>query len=138
MAILRQRFDGKSVIELPGVDAQATGGGLGTQYIGRMVEFAAKLNVNRLQCKAVRSATENGYYTWPRLGFDALIPDELVKQLPESLKGATKLSDLMKNAKGRAWWKKHGDSVDVVFDMTLNSLSRKALDRYLKAKGFAP
>lgn len=76
----------------------------------------------------------NGYYTWPRFGYDGEIPQRFRAKLPPELSSATRLSDLMQTPAGRAWWKANGGDVDVSFDLAPGSLSSRALRGYLAEK----
>ena len=50
------------------------GRGLGLHVFHRQVQNAAALGVAHVEAVAGRRADENGYYTWPRFGFDGLLP----------------------------------------------------------------
>lgn len=128
-----------------------TGQGAGTQVLANQISAALALGVNRIEAVAERSDKEgllmNGYYTWPRLGFDApfanlkthgygtaskqrlqKLLDDLVIKYPT----ATKVSDLMKTPEDRAWWKAHGTTVaDMHFDLTPGSQSLRVFNAYL-------
>jgi hypothetical protein len=45
------------------------------------------------------------------------------------------MTELMKTGSGALWWKEHGDTLDMTFDLKAGSTSRKAHDKYLKYKG---
>ena len=72
-----------------------------------------------------------GFYTSPRMGFDADIP-AATPALPPALAGCTRLSHLMASAPGRAFWRNHGVKVPYMeFDLAANSLSWQTLLNYL-------
>lgn len=110
------------------------GQGIGTRVFGRQVEHASKLGIAEIQTLAVKGPEFNGYYTWPRFGYDAPIPAKRLKQLPTSLKGATRVSDLMQTEGGRSWWKEHGMGIEATYDLAEGSLSRRIWAGYLEEK----
>ena len=118
--------------------AKRTGTGLGTKVFSEQVEYLAKLDVHRIDTEAVRIDHANppwiGYKVWPKLGYDAELPQVYRDDLPASLAGAGRVSDLMKSQEGRDWWAENGHSMPMRFDMRPGSLSRRVLDAYLKAK----
>jgi phage portal protein BeeE len=121
--------------------------GLGTQIFGSQIAQAAKNGVSRLECSGggEKGHWMNGYYTWPRLGYDgqvyqhniranagAKVKDAPVKQPPP-----VKVSRLMKSETGRDWWKENGAGISLKFDLTPGSTSRKVFARYVKEKAKA-
>lgn len=124
-----------------------TGGGKGTKIFADQVEACAFAGVKEIQTHAARGSdsTFNGYYTWPRLGYDQDLGDisptssrerVLAKQLQEKFPSAEKVSDLMKTKEGRDFWKAKGvDLHDATFDLREGSFSRKVLSAYLEEKG---
>lgn len=108
--------------------------GLGLTIFARQLAAAAALGVVRIETTAGRSSDENGYYTWPRFGFDGPLPPEIKQDLPLGLDHAQDVLDLMECEKGRMWWQEHGLPIHLAFDLTPHSRSRVALDYYLGAK----
>lgn len=106
----------------------AQGKGLGSQIFYDQVQGLAAAGVARIKTTAVRSDDENGYYTWPRLGYDG-------PTAPWSVGKGQMLSELMADPKGRELWKKSGKDINLEFDLTEGSRSRKVLDAYMKEKG---
>ena len=97
------------------------------------------MGFKKIVCQAERGADYNGYYTWPRLGYDARLDDapDLRYPLPKQFRGATHVSDLMKTPAGRNWWKQNGTTVEnATFDLAQGSLSRTTLAAYLKEKKY--
>ncbi len=109
--------------------------GLGVAVLRRQLACAASLGITRIETIAGRSATENGYYTWPRLGFDGCLPAAVREALPPRLQSTRCLLDLMASEEGRQWWRRHGSTVRVVFDMAPRGRSWKAFRRYLGGEG---
>lgn len=124
---------------------QGGGAGKGTKAFANMVRNAVALGCTKITCFAAGGGGDsgrfamNGYYTWPRLGYDGDIPATLMakdvwRNAPEHIQSATRVSDLMKTQEGRDWWKENGMAFDATFDLSEGSQSRKALSRYLKEK----
>jgi len=103
----------------------------------------------------------NGYYTWPRFGFDGEfrfsegsgIGTAIRKQPKEwqrdqgfidendnwrGASGDLKMSDLMSTQTGRDLWFRYGDEGNYHFDLDHNSTSSHILDEYLKERGKEP
>lgn len=113
----------------------AQGNGVGVRVFARQVDQASKLGVERIVTQAKRSKSMNGYYTWARLGYDAAIPKRVANKLPAELKGAKNVSDLMRTKAGRDWWKQNGTTVDMTFDLSRGSHSRRILEGYEGERG---
>jgi hypothetical protein len=114
------------------------GSGLGLQVFSGEVRTLAALGVDRIETCAGKGGIMNGYYTWPRLGYDAPLEDRFKKRLPESLKGAETVQDLMATPGGREYWKAKGYMGGMTFDLKPGSRSLSVLNDYLKSKGKAP
>ena len=69
--------------------------GLGLRIFHRQAYNAAALGVDRIETIAGRQARENGYYTWPRFGFDGALPASIRRILPLGLDGSRSVLDLM-------------------------------------------
>lgn len=118
-----------------------TGTGLGTQIFYSQVQAASQSGYKSISTEAVRADKSNGYYTWARLGYEGNVPYAGFK-LREAAKAAgketnvkeIKVSEMMKTAEGRSWWKENGSSFSGTFDLNPNSQSRKVLDAYVQAK----
>lgn len=128
--------DGVPVIKNDLFVVHDKGKGVGSEIFASQVENAARLGVARIETEASRGDASNilnGYYTWPRLGYDGPLPDGLPDR-PAGLAAARRVSDLMGSEEGRAWWKANGVTVDLEFDLAEGSLSRRTLDSYMTAK----
>lgn len=117
-------------------EERTTGKGLGVLVFARQVQAAVNLGVEEIYCYAERNPDLNGYYTWPRLGFDAELPTGLRTKLAIS-DGPKWLRDLMTSSEGRAWWRKHGCTILARFCVREGSYSMKQLESYLREKGLA-
>jgi hypothetical protein len=107
--------------------------GLGTFITAKQVTKARALGVDHIATQAARSDKMNGYYTWPRLGFDGEVSEAVTRRDPQAdgLKG-THLRHLMATKKGRDWWLVNGGTADVEFDLHPTSYSSKHLNAYFK------
>jgi hypothetical protein len=109
--------------------------GLGLRMFSRQLAYARRLGVRTIETRAGRCGDENGYYTWPRLGFDGPLPPEIVDALPGGMKGCRYVLDLIACQRGRLWWLEHGVTIDVAFDLAHQSLSWQSFARYVLSSG---
>jgi len=109
--------------------------GLGLRIFARKLTTARNLGVTRIETAAGRRTSENGYYTWPRFGFDGPLPRRVKRRLPLGLDRAQNVLDLMECQKGRLWWRACGTPIRLAFDMTTHSRSWAVFQRYLGRKG---
>lgn len=107
------------------------GRGLGLAIFARQLQTARMLGIVRIETRAGRRCGENGYYSWPRYGFDGRLPRWLVSRQPPEFCSAQSVLDLMASQRGRQWWLAHGFTLDVVFDVHKASRSSQTLRRYL-------
>jgi hypothetical protein len=115
------------------------GTGFGLGVLSRQVQESVAEGVTKITTTAGRGrlngVSMNGYYTWPRLGYDADLPHGMAEKLPAGLKGAKTVLDLMVTPEGRDYWKKNGECMAMTFDTTPGSRSLAVMDAYLKSKG---
>lgn len=107
--------------------------GGGTRVFAKQVQTARALGVSRIVTEGAGSSLgdANGYYTWPRFGYDGDLSTETRAVLPNHLQGAQRVSDLMKTQVGRDWWRQNGESISLNFDLAPSSLSSQVLHAYL-------
>ena len=110
------------------------GHGLGLQMFYRQARNAAAMGIDRIEAVAGRRHDENGYYTWPRYGFQGVLPRPVRHLLPVGLTHGSTILDVMSCEKGRDWWKEHGVTVAVRFDLAPGSRSRRTLARYVRER----
>ncbi|OHB84625.1 MAG: hypothetical protein A2V98_16810 [Planctomycetes bacterium RBG_16_64_12] len=134
--LVRQRGGGPIVV-IDGMQIHYTmqRKGLGLQIFARQLATARNLGVVRIETTAGRHRSENGYYTWPRFGFDGPLPPKVKRHLPLGLDQAQNVLDLMGCPKGRLWWRAYGTSLRLAFDVTAYSRSWDVFLRYLGRKG---
>jgi hypothetical protein len=109
--------------------------GTGTRALARQVEAAQRLGIRRITTEAAgnKNDVKNGYYTWPRLGYDGPIPDGI--KVPPAFGKPALVSELMATQEGRDWWKAHGHTFGASFDTTPGSRSMRVLEAYRKETG---
>lgn len=105
--------------------------GLGTAAFVRQVQSAKNLGFSHIETVAASGGEFNGYYTWPRLGYDGPLQPITLVSLPPNLQTATRVSDLMRTPEGRDWWKQHGRTISLEFDLAKDSLSNRVLAEYV-------
>lgn len=123
------------------VAPEARGRGIGASTVLQGMLKASQMGVQRARCTAGQGGGMNGYYTWPRLGFDGDIGYSAREQLrssgPAAHRNATRVAELMTTQEGRDWWKRNGHQFSATFDLTPNSVSRQRLNAYMQAKAAA-
>jgi hypothetical protein len=68
------------------------------------------------------------------MGFDAKIPSDLEKTLPEPLSHCKTLLDLHVSDGGSEWWEQNGREIDVSID--LNGVQGRIFDDFAAGKSF--
>lgn len=124
------------------VKANAQGKGLGADVFGRQVEQCREMGIASIRCHAAKanprdpSKPHNGYYTWPRFGYDADIEDEnfdtpVYRQLKANFPEAETLLEVMATPEGREWWKTNGSDIyHAKFDLEDGSRSMLVHEAY--------
>jgi hypothetical protein len=112
-------------------DQQLRGRCMVLSMFQRQLVTAARLGLAALRAVAERGPCDSGYYTWPRLGFNAALPPHILRRLPHDLRHARSVLDLMRSAAGRDWWRRRGVALNVTFDLRPGSRSWGAFRRYL-------
>lgn len=110
------------------------GQGLGLRVFARQLRQAKRMGVSRIDTTAGRSSGENGYYTWPRFGFDGPLTLDIQAALPVDLGRPQRLLELMKSRTGRTWWRSYGTPLDLSFDLSAHSPSWQTFRRYRAKK----
>ncbi len=139
--LLYQGFDGKRIVENEQIDVTETrrGQGIGTRQLARQVEQARRLGIAEIQGYAARNdeTGDVGYLVWPLLGFEGVLPRDILERLPDNLSAARRVSELIQDVDGRRWWREHGDSLAVFFDLGPRSRAVRWLRAYLRRKRFS-
>jgi GNAT superfamily N-acetyltransferase len=90
------------------------GKGIGGEIMRQIIDKAEAAGFQRVTLKASRAADNAGYTVWPKYGFDGPLPASIRKILPEALKDAKTLGELLKLPGGRLWWSKNGVTIELV------------------------
>lgn len=111
--------------------------GWGTRSLFNMVKGARGAGVHTLNMDEAAgypgSKMFNGYYTWPRLGFQGKITPERSAKLPPHLQHFTDTHALFDHPEGAAYWKDHGGELyNLQFDTRPGSPHIKKLVSYLR------
>ena len=115
--------------------------GVATRVIGRQVYMAYRIGVRQIGVYGAGSYGDpalNGYYTWPRLGFNVLLDDYKEALEADGFHDVPHTNDLFSRVGGPEWWKLHGKGCYGLFDLAPDSTSSLMLRRYLKTKGAVP
>lgn len=110
------------------------GQGFATSMLRQQVDKAIELGFSSLALYADGGYGQelSGYYTWPRLGFNADIPAGLI--LPNALRNSRDILDIMSTPAGREWWKKNGIPVNMEFNLEDDSKSLRVFRDYLNKR----
>lgn len=127
------------------------GQGKGLEIFGRQVENATRFGFTHIEAHADgqgggvtgqrnSKTAYNGYYTWPRMGYNAEVPAAAMKKMPADLKTSVEkasgqVAGLMATREGREWWLGHGSKLDATFDLKKGSYSRQTFRAYLEERG---
>lgn len=135
------------------IDRDNRSAGMGARILAHQVKYAEEYNISTIFTMAAQGSTMNGYYTWPRLGYESqggiplkrLLQDEInsrssirseIKSAVEKLSSTdTKISSLMKTEEGRNLWKQFGSALYMYFDLRKGSPQKAILAAYLAEKG---
>lgn len=111
----------------------------GLRIFATEVRQAAALSIDHIQVLAGgnQGGNMNGYYTWARYGFEARIPNSVLRNLPASLQKSETILDLFETEEGRRWWETFGRSVLMIFDLTQESRSLSVLEKCLLSKAIS-
>ncbi len=127
-------FQDNSCFFLNNRDSQS-GKGEGVKTFNRIVTMATALGCHRIETHACRSSSMNGYYTWPRFGYNQTIADadiyDHVKRDLRSKFNARDFHQLMSTEEGRKYWQENGSSVHLSFDLSPGSTCRRVLNEYI-------
>jgi hypothetical protein len=114
-----------------------SGKGTGTRSFANQVQAYRKMGVQKIYTFAARASVMNGYYTWPRLGYNGVLPWDSQNKIPAEIKkqmaGKT-VQDLFDVPGGAAWWKENGTSIKLTFDLSDGSRSMRVLEAYIKER----
>ena len=142
--LMYRRFmkeNGKIIVSNDDFKAMSTGKGVGARVVGRQMEQLGALGIDRVELFAEgdkKNKDYNGYYTWPRLGYNAELTPYVKSKLPAPYNTVKDLHQLFAMPGGAEAWKEHGSSRDMSFNPSPNSMHRQYLQAYLDVKGIDP
>jgi hypothetical protein len=111
----------------------------GVDMFRSQVAGMRRLGLDRMETHAAGNGMErhlpdafNGYYTWPRFGYESELSRYNKSLLPDAFRHVTHVSDLMETREGRAAWQMYGSDLEnAVFDLKDGSYSLNTLRIYL-------
>lgn len=118
-----------------------TGRGEGARLFYRQVMAAVRYDIPRILTTGAgqHGSWMNGYYTWPRLGYDGRIGDGPWRKMPPELRDVCgedrSVLKLCRHPFGRVWWRENGKTIDLFFDSRPGSESLAVLEEYVKERG---
>jgi hypothetical protein len=100
----------------------------------RIVTCAAGYGSGHQLAKREGPSEENGYYTWPRLGYDGPLEPVHLEGMPARLRSRLgpepTIQQLFVLEGGKEWWHKNGAEICLRFDLTPDSPNLKILEEY--------
>jgi hypothetical protein len=153
-----EQFNGDRTITIHGDGSKSVHNNLfegkssGLRMFARQVENATKHGFDHIETFAAGhgggvtgernpDSHFNGYYTWPRFGYDDKIPGHIRQNIPAEFRPAVdaaggNVRGLMGTQAGRDWWLGQGAGLhNATFDLTPGSYSQRTLTAYLKERG---
>jgi len=105
--------------------------GIATKSLARQVFYAAKNGVKRIETLAVKGLRTYGYYVWPKHGFEADIPMDIIDKTRKHFNDPNMktMQDIFDKPDGGSYWKEFGDSHYMNFDLTPGSRSFQRLGK---------
>ncbi|WP_157522809.1 hypothetical protein [Mitsuaria sp. 7] len=119
------------------------GRGIGTRSVSIELLEAKRLgNFSRVTVHAVgdRSSldgpmTMNGYFVWARMGFNAVLPEDLKEHpsMPRAASGSLDLKQLLRSPGGEEFWLRFGRSMHLEFSLKEPSDCWDQFERYARS-----
>lgn len=134
---LRHQEDGSWMLENTSIAVKPSApAGIGTRLVGIQRHTAQRLGCVGITLLAAGGSGLNGYYTWPRMGFNMQLGETTRTKLQQrdSFRHCVDTNDLMQYEGGPAWWREHGTSgtSTMWFD---NDTSNTVWRHYAEIKG---
>jgi len=89
--------------------------------LGRMISVAKNIGVKSIVTSASALEGDTGYFTWPKLGFDADIPNSVLEKGGTPPHSEKRVSELYNTPEGKKWWKENGRAEGLI-DMTFDTM----------------
>lgn len=137
---------GRKFLHIDGfwVNDKAQGAGLGSEIFANAVDATKDSGFDYVKLHAAQynpqdpDKPHNGYYTWPRFGFDADIDDlkrGVQTQIRDKFPKADTILDVMSSKEGRDWWKANGSDLNETrFDLKEDSRSMRIFGAYMEER----
>lgn len=117
--------------------------GIGLKSFATQVHHAEKFGIQYIDTDAVgdfkKSQDENGwngYYSWPRMGYNAELNEDDWEKFPLTYRGIPDLNSLFEQQNGNLVWKHFGTGREMIFDLDPTTPSWRILRKYLQERGF--
>lgn len=126
--------------EILSLKKEHRGSGIGTEIFASQVAGAIDHGIDEIRTHAAGEPDHwmNGYYTWPRLGYDGSIEDihsqDTVSKVRAEFPEAKTIQDIYSTEEGRSWWKENGSDFEAKFDLKKGSKSLRILRTYLEER----
>lgn len=111
--------------------------GIGARMFVLMVKAARQLGIRFVTGRALQGAYADGRL-WSgalaaaKLGWDADLPPDYVRAMPDFLGDVETLRELLLHPGGRDWWDRHPTALQLRFDTSSHSMSMQFLQRYMR------
>jgi len=87
------------------------------QWFTRQKNACESLGISAIHITGARSSISEGYYFYPLFGFNASLPQEFIRFLPDELSPCQTLLSLYEHFSGRKIWFRYGYPCDMVFEL---------------------
>lgn len=148
--ILYRGPDGTPYLDAIHQRAEPTIHGAGWKRFGDTLPYLRALGVTRIKTSAAgdaRPETNNGYYTWPRFGFNGELTPDHLRRLEDGSPGIT--AELDRRGKrdfhtlftipgADKLWQKHGSTAKVEFELHPDSPHSKYYEEYANERRNRP
>jgi hypothetical protein len=122
---------------------------MGLRCFATQVAAAREFGFGEIGVQAAGNApfqegTYNGYYVWPRFGYDKAFPSNTFHDMPRSIQDAIReirpgaprglrFLDVMEaSQEARDWWRDHGREQNMTFDLSEGSRNLEYLTKYVQ------
>lgn len=111
--------------------------GIGPRMLVLMVKAARRIGIQIVTGQGIHGAYADGGL-WSgalaaaKLGWDAELPADYVRAMPDYLSDAETLRELLLHPGGRDWWDRHPIALQLQFDASSNSAGMQFLQRYMR------
>ena len=132
-------FHSKDKVYIDLVESKSGYGGKAKKLIGNIVKRGQEHDIKSIElfgAARLNDKPANGYYTWPRLGFETKNRSALKEynSYDKKFKNVDSLTELMSTKEGRDYWKSDGayhpdrSVYEMTFDLKFGSKSLKYFD----------